>query len=149
MKKAPSASRKQLNDPKPREIEIDGEIYDIPTRHAVAITDAIVTTWEKLGRPEDPFSRNGEKLMKVIFATWEDTYPAEARKWYEERKLYKKEELDIRTQVSRGTGRSLASYPYFIYVILRKVFPKVRFSDRKVTMKMVKKYPVFQFANKR
>lgn len=148
MKKAPSASRKLPNDKKPREIEIDGEVYDIPTRHAAAIVEAIVSTWERLGKPEDPFSREGEKLMRVIVATWEDTYPEESRRWYEERKEYQKEELDIRTQVSRQTGRSLASYPYYIYTILRKIFPKVKFGERKTAMKMAKKYPMFKFANK-
>lgn len=143
MQKAPLAARKPI-----KEISINGETYDIPHRQGAAITDLLVKMWEKLGKPEDPFSVSGEKLMQIIIATWEDTYPEESRQWYEDRKEYKLEELDIKTQVRRKTGRSLASYPYYIFTIMKIVFPKVKFSDRKIHMKMVKKYPMFLFANK-
>ena len=148
MQKAPLAARKPLKQESKREVTINGEVYDIPTKHASAITEAIVKTWERLGEPEDPFSRQGEKLMNVIIATWEDTYPQESREWYEMRKEYQVEELDISTQVNRQTGRSLASYPMYIYNILRIVFPNVKFADRDTCMKLVKKYPIFRMANK-
>jgi len=43
--------------------------------------------------------------------------------WLEQRKNYKASELSISQQVKRQTGRSLASYPYPIYQMMKKVFP--------------------------
>lgn len=135
--------------PKSRTIKIENEEYEIPTRQAIAVTNLIVAIWDKLGKPQDPFSESGRKLMEVIIATWEDTYPELSKQWYEDRKEYKNEELSIREQVHQHTGRSLASYPMYIYQIMKKVFPNVKLSNRETSMKMVKHYPIFQMANKR
>jgi len=37
------------------------------------LTDA----WVRLGKPESPFTENGEKLLNAIIATWEELYPQE------------------------------------------------------------------------
>lgn len=129
-------------------IEVDGEQYDIPTKQATAMTNAIGLTWAEVGKPDTPLSDAGEKVMRVIISTWEDTFPLEAKAWYEERKNYKQDELDIKTQVKRKTGRSLASYPFYIYKVMRQVFPNFRLGDRKNVLKLVKRYPMFLMANK-
>jgi hypothetical protein len=131
-----------------RSIKLDGETYDIPTQQAQVISKTIAEMWERLGRPETPLSESGEKLMKIIIATWEDTFPIESNDWYEARKEYKLNEFDIKTQVHRQTGRSLASYPSYIYNVMKRVFPQFKLSDRENVMKLVKKYPIFQMANK-
>lgn len=131
-----------------KSITIENEVYDIPTRQASAISNAIAYVWEQTGRPESPLSESGEKVMKVIIATWEDTFPTQAYEWYKERQLYQSVELDIHTQVKNQTGRSLASYPTYIYKVMRKTFPKFRLGDRKNVIKLVKRYPMFQMAVK-
>lgn len=130
-----------------KEITLDGKTYDIPTRQASAVTSTLIKVWEKLGRPQDPFSPAGEKLMNIIIATWEDTFPIESRAWYEERKEYQKEELTITEQVRKNTGRSLASYPFYIFQVMKIMFPGLKLSDRDTNIKMVKKYPVFRMCN--
>lgn len=131
-----------------RSINIDGGTYDIPTEQATAVTNAIVFAWDQLGKPDDPFSEAGKKLMNVIIATWEDTYPDLASKWYEDRDEYQRSEMTTKEQVYQKTGRSLASYPMYIFTIMKKVFPNVKLSDRDTSMKMVKHYPMFRMANK-
>lgn len=129
-------------------LEVDGETYEIPTKQAQAMTNAIMYAWEKMGRPETPLSDSGEKVMNVIIATWEDTFPKEATAWYEERRLYKVNEKTIKEQVAQRTGRSLASYPGYIYQVMKRVFPTFRLGDRDNVIKFVKKYPMFLMANK-
>ena len=145
---APAAARRPLNQPSPKEFKVNGETYDVPTDQAIVVTDLILRMWERLGNPEDMFSESGQKLMTVIIATWEDTFPAESAAWYEERKLYQKEEKTISEQVHQNTGRSLASYPYYIYSVMKIVFPTVKYSNRETVLKLVKHYPMFQFAGR-
>ena len=127
-----------------RTIKVDGEVYDIPTKQAVSVTNAIAISWKELGKPQDPFSESGEKLMKIIIATWEDTYPQLSKQWYEDRQETVKSQLTSKEQVHQKTGRQLASYPMYIYQIIKKVFPNIKLSDRKTTLKMVKHYPMFK-----
>jgi hypothetical protein len=131
-----------------KKIKIGNETYDIPTNQAIGVTNAIVLTWEKLGRPKTPFSETGKKLMEVIIATWRDTFPKESKDWLDMRKEYQKEELTTKEQVHRKTGRSLASYPYYIFQVMKKVFPKIKLADRKTAIKMVKHYPMFRMCNR-
>jgi hypothetical protein len=86
--------------------------------------------------------------MNIIIAIWEDGYPRQAREWYESRKEYQNNELSISTQVSRRTGRSLASYPMPIYNVMRRLFKGFDPAERNNCMKMVKKWRMFQMANK-
>lgn len=145
---APAAARRPLRESSSKEVMVGGETYDVPTDQAIVVTDLIIRMWEKLGCPEDMFSESGQKLMAVIIATWEDTFPVESQRWYEERKLYQKEEKTTQEQVHQNTGRSLASYPYYIYSVMKIVFPKVKYSNRETVLKLVKHYPLFRFANK-
>lgn len=124
------------------------EEYEVIPPQAVAATQILIDMWEKLGRPKTPFTRPGEKLMNIIIAIWEDSYPTQRNKWYADRKEYQKNELDISTQVSRRTGRSLASYPLPIYSMMRKMFEGFDPAKRENCIKMVRKWPMFRMANK-
>lgn len=122
--------------------------YEEIPREAVAASKIIVDFHKSLGEPKDPLSKNGEKLMTILISIWEDLYPLEAKLWYDERKEYQKEELSIGEQVNKGTGRSLASVPFPIYQMMKKVFPKYKLSKREDWLTFVKKYPMFRMANK-
>jgi len=122
--------------------------YEIVPPQAVASARIISDMWIKLGRPKTPFTTNGEKLMNIIIAVWEDGYPRQRENWYKERKEYQNAELDITTQVYRHTGRSLASYPLPIYNMMKRVFDGFDPAERKNCIKMVKKWPAFRMANK-
>ena len=58
-----------------QEIVLNGETYEIPTKQANAISSAIAYAFTATGCPETPLSEQGKKVMEVIIATWEDTYP--------------------------------------------------------------------------
>ena len=131
-----------------REIKHKGDDYIIPTRQGFAISDTIAKVWDRLGRPDSPLSKSGEKLMEVIIATWEDTYPTQYKEWQEARKEHLSSEMSIKEQIKGKTGRSLASYPTYVYYLIRSIFPDFKFSERENQLKMVKKYPIFRYANK-
>jgi len=122
--------------------------YEVIPPQAVASVQILMDMWQRLGRPKTPFTRSGEKLMNIIISIWEDGYSLQARQWYEERKEYKKNELSISTQVQKRTGRSLASYPLPIYNLMKKLFQGFDPAERKNCMKMIRKWPIFQMANR-
>ena len=84
--------------------------------------------------------------MAVVLATWEELYPQEAKEWYEGRKEYQNAEMSLTEQVHRRTGRSLATYPFQVYQMLKRIFPDFKFSERNNCIKLVKKFPVFRMA---
>lgn len=131
----------------PNVIKIDGEEYEVIPRETAAASKILTDLYIKLGRPTTPLSESGEKLMKVMIAVWEDLYPQDARDWYEDRKEYKNAEMSISEQVSKGTGRSLASFPKPIFKMIRALFPEFKHT-RENFIKLVQKYPMFQMANK-
>lgn len=132
----------------PSTITIDGEVYDIIPSEFNAASKALTDMYLKLGSPDDPLSTQGEKIMKIIIAVWEDLQPEQAKQWYAERMEYKNNEMTIREQVHKKTGRSLASYPSLVYKLMKAIFPKYSLSNRENNIKLVQKYPIFQMANK-
>lgn len=122
--------------------------YQIISSERIAVTQALSNLWEKFGRPSSPLSKSGKKLVDVLIATWEDLFPEESKIWHEQRKNYKAAELDIKQQIKGHTGRSLASYPMYIHKMLKVLFPEFDHTERKNCIKMVKEWPMFQFANK-
>ena len=131
-----------------RPIKINNEEFVELPKEAVLASKWIVDIWVKLGKPQTPFTKSGSKLMNVIIAVWQDLYPLQVKEWTEERATYKKEELLITEQVHRQTGRSLASYPMPIFQMMKKVFPKFKVGDRSNTLKLVRKWSMFQFCQK-
>lgn len=129
-------------------IKIGEEEFEEVPKGAVAASKILADMKIRLGSPQTPLSDSGQKLMNVIIAVWEDLYPLEAKAWYEDRKEYQKNEMSLTEQVRKHTGRSLASYPYPIYQMMKKLFPTFNATERKNCMKMVKKYQMFKMANK-
>lgn len=122
--------------------------YDIIPSEAVVASRIIADTWIKLGKPQTPFSQSGAKMMDIIIAVWEDLYPLDRLMWYEERKNYKDKEMTISEQVSKKTGRSLASFPLPIYNMMKKVFKGFDAGDKKNCVKLIRQWPMFQMAVK-
>ena len=130
------------------QVKLGSEVYDEIPKEALSASKAVVFAWEATGKPTTPLSTSGKKVMDVIIAVWEDLYPIERKLWLEERETYKKAELSIKEQIRKRTGRSLGSYPYPIYQMMKKVFPKFNSTERKNMIKMVGKWKMFQFTNK-
>lgn len=129
-------------------LKLGNDEYEVIPKAAVSASKILVDVFEKVGRPEDPFSEQGKKVMEVIISLWQDLYPLEAKMWFEDRREHLNEEMTIREQVSKQTGRSLASIPSPIYRMMRKVFPEFKMDDREDFIKLVKEYPIFRMVNK-
>jgi hypothetical protein len=128
------------------ELPLD-EYEQIPPQSVLA-SKWLADLWKQLGSPTTPLSPSGQKLMKVIISVWEDLYSKDAHEWYEERKDYQKSEMSISEQVSKKTGRSLASFPTPIFLMMKRVFPDFKVADRKNCIKIVRLWPMFRFANR-
>jgi hypothetical protein len=129
-------------------IKLGQEEYDIIPKANMAAARALEYAYVRLGKPQDPFTTSGTKLVDVMISIWEDMYPLDAKTWYETRKEYKNAELTISEQVHKRTGRSLASFPLPIYQMMKKVFKGFDPAEKKNCLKMVSKWPMFQMANK-
>lgn len=129
-------------------VVFNGSTYEEVPTEAIAASKIIADMWVRLGKPRDPFTTSGAKMMEIMIAVWMDLYPLQARVWLEERKEYKLNEMSTGEQVRKHTGRSLASYPLPIYNMIKKVFRGFDPAERKNCMKIVQKWPIFQYANK-
>jgi len=132
----------------PIPIKVGNEDFEEVPKTAVVASKVVSDMWVRLGKPQTPFSTSGAKMMEIIIAVWQDCYPLDAKVWSDQRHEYKANELSIKDQVQRHTGRSLASYPYPIFKMMKSVFRGFDPAERKNCMKMVKKWPMFMFANK-
>jgi hypothetical protein len=129
-------------------IKIGNEEYEEVAPIVTASSKMLADTWEFLGKPESPLTDSGSKLMAAIIAVWEELYPADAKKWYSDRADYTRSELSINEQISKHTGRSLASYPFPVFQMMKKLFPTFKPGDRKSCIKLVAKFPMFKLANR-
>lgn len=129
-----------------RTITIDKQEYEIPSQFASDLSAFLTMAWSNLGEPDDLFTENGKKLMKVIIASWQDVYPVESYNWLEMRKEYKSNEMSISQQVKQQTGRSLASVPSYIFLMMKKFYKNKH--DRKFFTNLVKEFPMFMMCNK-
>lgn len=133
-----------ITDPKVDEFLNDYE--EIP-KEAMIGSKMLAETYIRLGRPQNPLSSTGIKMMNVIIAIWQDLYPIESEQWINERKSHLLSEMSISSQVKLHTGRSLASFPWPVYQMMKKLFPLFKPQDRKNCIKMVKKFPIFKLVN--
>lgn len=133
---------------KPTSIKIGNDIYDEIHPQAVVASKVVTDMWLQLGKPTDPFSEAGKKLVDLIIAVWEDCYPNDAKEWRAARAEYQGAEKTIQEQVRQKTGRSLASYPYAVFAMMTAVFSGFDPAERKNCIKMVELWPMFRFANK-
>lgn len=121
--------------------------YEETPKEAVVGSKILVDTYIRLGRPQSPLTSTGVKMMEVIISLWQDLYPIEAQQWLDERKSHLLSEMSISSQVKLHTGRSLASFPWPVYQMMKKLFPLFKPQDRKTCIKMVKKFPIFKMVN--
>lgn len=128
--------------------EFDLNDYEEVPRLASAASKIVADMWIVLGKPKNPFSKSGAKLMDLIISVWQDLYPKDVPLWLDERKNYKANELSIKDQIKGHTGRSLASYPYPVFQMMKVCFVGFDPGERKNAMRIVKKWPMFQMANK-
>jgi hypothetical protein len=129
-------------------LRIGNDVYETLPDVVTYSSRWLVEMWERVGRPDSPLTDSGEKMMRVIIAVWEELYPKEAKKWYEERKNYQNSELPITEQIHKRTGRSLASYPYQVFMMMKVIFPNFKPGKRENCIKLVKKFPMLRMANR-
>ena len=125
-------------------ITVDDEEYEVIPSASVSASRMLIDAYEKLGKPEDPYSAAGEKLMEVIYSIWQDLYPKEHQQWLQNKRDYKSMEMTASEQARKQTGRSLATVPSPVYKLMKKVFPNFRLSSRDSWIKFVKRYPQYR-----
>ena len=134
--------------PCPKSAKFKDEEYETVPQAAIVASKWLTDVWKQLGKPETPFTQSGQKMMKVIISVWEDLFPLQMKMWYADRAEHLKNELSVNEQVHQHTGRSLASYPYPIFQMMKTIFKNFHPAERSNCMKMVKIWPMFRMVNK-
>jgi hypothetical protein len=129
-------------------VKVGNETFSEIPKEAVLVSKWLTNVWIDLGRPKTPFTESGQKLMDVIIAAWEDLYPIQVEDWKKSRSDYQLNELSISEQVHRKTGRTLASFPLPIFQMMKRIFPDFKIGERKNTISLAKRWPMFRMANK-
>lgn len=124
-----------------------GVYYEEFTLDQVNVAEYLFNIWERSGMPDTPFSAAGKQVMEAIFDAWQVILPQEVIEWKRERDEYQANEMTIKQQVRKGTGRTLASYPPLVYTLIKKMFPNLKM-DRTTHIKLAREYPMLKFANR-
>lgn len=117
------------------------------TQEEYSAADMLAKLWDGLGRPTDPFSESGIKLMNGILSTWEVLRPEEAYDWKRMRDEYKNNEKDIHQQVKEHSGRILAAMPPLFLTFFHTFFPDYKM-DREFFIKLARQFPMMRMANR-
>lgn len=124
----------------------DHEVVLVPQDKYLAV-DYLIKIWESVGRPTEPFSKSGLRVVEAIIEVWKVILPEEYVEWKKIRDDYQRSEKDIHTQVREGTGRISVSMPRLFVTLIHKMFPDYKM-DKSFFVKLAKHFEIFRFANK-
>ena len=127
-------------------ISVNGVEYEIPTRQATAIASILARAFFTFGKPETVVSENGKKLMTVIIAAWEDSFPAESDTWYNQRRAELANQRSLHDSVVAGGSNSI-TYPYWLFQMMNWAFPNDRWANKETVSYLWDNFPVFRSSN--
>ena len=59
----------------PNLISLDGQNFEVIPDIAIHSSRWLIEIYQKLGRPQNPFTETGKKMMDVIITVWFNLYP--------------------------------------------------------------------------
>lgn len=124
------------------------ETYEIPSKMELSVAHGLSSMWEKLGKPTSLEGDSAKKMMANIIHAWMTAYPKEAADWAYDLKEELREERTAMQSVKAG-GYHIAAFPPKLYMLMRVVFPKVKFQEKKNVKWLVNNFPVFKTTNYR
>lgn len=130
------------------DVQVGEDTYDVPTAARLLYAEYITRVWEKLGCPRTIYSDAGKKLVEALIYGWEKTYVQDAVARRIERAEYQANEMEIKDQVRKETGRSLASIPTMILFLMRRLFSEDMPFKREWHIYLVQHFDFFRYANK-
>jgi len=130
----------------PADEKLNSYEFEIPTNQAIAISGILAKSWSAFGKPDTVRSEGGKKLMTVIIAAWEDSFPVECEEWRIERNEELLNERSVSASIKAG-GHNVAAYPYWLYKMMTWGFPNERWAKRETVEFLVKNFPVFRTSN--
>ena len=120
--------------------------FETPTKQAVIISNILSKAWSAFGQPTTVMSESGKKLMTVVIAAWEDSYPVEANTWKNQRSEELLNERTIKESIKAG-GHNSAAYPCWVFQMRTAAFPQECFAKKETKNYLIKNFPVFRTSN--
>lgn len=120
--------------------------FEIPTKQAALISNILAKSWSAFGKPDTVRSEGGKKLMTVIIAAWEDSFPEEARVWKNQRSEELTNERSVKESIKSG-GHNSAAYPYWLFQMMNWGFPQEKWAKKETVSFLTKNFPVFRTSN--
>lgn len=133
---------------KVRDAKVDEFLQDkiVPSKTALALTEAIERIYNMLGRPTDCSTDSGWKMCDELVQLWYTFYPWELEAWRKEQL----DELEVERSVKASNdagGYFPISYPTRLYNMLDTYLPDQKLQDMKFIRKMVQRHPIFKKTN--
>ena len=132
---------------KVRDEKVDKFLEDkvIPSKTALALTEAIERIYERLGRPTDCTTEAGWKMADELVQLWYTFYPWELVAWKKE--ALDELELERTPREAGDMGYFPISYPTRLYNMFSTYLPDQKLQDRRFIHKMIIRHPVFKRSN--
>lgn len=120
--------------------QVDDYEVTIPSKLAQKAAAGIAELWVRYGRPEDLSTDSGLLLFDQVVDMWKTLYPDDFHGSIAATTLHQSAEKDL-SSLAKLPGYQMAKYPTSLYNILKKVFPKVNWGDKKVIKKITSRHP--------
>jgi hypothetical protein len=118
--------------------------YDPVSKNGAAITQALMTIWERFGRPEDFTTTSGKILLNEIINVWKYFYRQEYENAIHDNKL----DVAYEKEVSKmKDGYTPLAYPPTLFNLIKAMFPNVNLSSRKTQRVIQELAPFLKTSN--
>ncbi|MCK9355138.1 MAG: hypothetical protein M0P59_13420 [Gallionella sp.] len=123
--------------------------YDVPNDEELITIQFLDKLASRLGNPTDISTESGLKLMDAIIGAWQKHFAQEAADWTHDRKLDLANEKTLHELAStKSFGYNPASYPHYLFKLIKVMFPHLKLQNKKVYMKLLRIYPnLFKTSN--
>lgn len=124
-------------------ITIGDSDYILASEDSRILTEYIHKVWEKAGKPDRLETESAWKVMDALFKVWSKFYPHELDAWIANLKDEQSVERSVHEANKSNGGYFPIAYPTRLFNLI-SVYFKDAFTDRKLTNKMIKRYPVLK-----
>lgn len=123
--------------------DIDLTEYEEVPKLAVAYTEGLIRTWEKLGKPTDASTNVGWIMIDTIIAVWHKAYPHEVEDWKHDHSIDIAYERTLQQHV-KGGGYNPVTYPPRLYQMMKTMLPNLNFTNKKFIRQLCARHPLFK-----
>lgn len=125
-------------------LNLDGQNFEIASDETRLSAEFIERVWRKAGQPRTLDAEVSWKVVDVIMQVWGGLYPWELEAWKKNLQDEQSLERTVHEANKQNGGYFPISYPTRLLQMLRLKFPNEHYTDHKLILKFVKRYPILK-----